>query len=256
MAQRFVTCYPTPEKAKAHMVCSAFARGCDGIVSDARIGLRDGDAFFYGLVPATRSIWLDAIAKKRDWYYADNAYFDKGRQAYYRVTKNDFQIHEWARPDYDRLERLQIRPRPWRDSGAHIVLCEQSEAFMRLCGYGTGWLDKTIEELRKYSDRPLRIRRWNRDKGKMLATLKADLNGAWALVTHMSAAANEALLAGVPVVVTGNCAARPMASTVLSEIESPRMPDGIMDWAAGLAANQWTVEELENGKCWSDLCAL
>lgn len=250
MANRLTISYPTPEKAKAHMICEAFARGCGGAVSDPRGGLKDGDAFFYGVVPATKPVWDAAIAKGRDWYYADNAYFDKGRQAYYRVTKNDFQISELVRPDYDRLDMLGIKVKPWRTSGEHIVVCEQSEAFMRLCGYGGGWLDKMINELKMHTDRPLRIRRWNRDKGKLLATLRVDLVNAWALVTHMSAAANEALITGVPVFVTGRCASAPMASADLSAIESPRMPDGVTEWAAGLAANQWSIDEISGGQCW------
>ena len=41
----------------------------------------------------------------------------------------------------------------------------------------------------------LTVRRWRRDKDKAASTLHGDLKNAHALVTHMSAAANEALLA-------------------------------------------------------------
>ena len=237
------------------MICEAFAQGCSGVVSDARKGIQEGAAFFYGVVPETLPIWKQVIAEGRDYYYADNAYFDKGRQAYYRVTKNALQLSALAKPDYLRLEAIGGKVRPWRTDGQHIVVCEQSDAFMNLCGYGAGWLDKTVSILKARTKRPLVIRRWNRDKGKMLATLRNDLVNAWCLVTHMSAASNEALLSGVPVIVTGPCAALPMSGKSLDEIDNPVMPDGREAWSAGLAANQWTVDELRNGKCWRELNA-
>jgi len=247
-----VTCYPSPGKAKARMLCEAFAGGCKGRVADYRV-LLSGPAFFYGVVAATYPLWKRVSDEGRDWYYADNSYFDRGRQAYYRVTRNKLQISDLSPPDFKRLDALGVKVKPWRTEGSHVVVCEQSDAFMKLCGYGSGWLDKTVAELRLYTDRPLRIRRWCRDKGKMMLSLREDLNGAWALVTHMSAASNEALTQGVPVFITGRCAASPMSSGPLSAIEKPLLRDGVLEWAAGLAANQWTVDELKSGKCWRDL---
>ena len=41
-----------------------------------------------------------------------------------------------------------------------------------------------------------------------------------------------------------------MASGELRDIENPPMPDGRADWAARLAANQWTAEEIRAGVAW------
>jgi hypothetical protein len=266
-----VTCYPTPGKQKALGICEAFARGAGGSVRDPRHGVQPGAAFFYGVVDATARIFETVRNEGRDWYYADNAYFDRGRQSYFRVTKNAFQLSKVVPGDYKRLDRAGVKIKPWRETGEHIVVCEQSAAFMRLCGYKGDWTSDVIAQLKQVTSRPLRVRTWNRDKGKMLATLKRDLigvraapateflpaveevPGAWALVTHMSAAANEALLAGVPVFVTGPCAALPMSNTDWRHIDNPVLYDGREEWAAGLVANQWTLDEMKSGKCWRDL---
>jgi hypothetical protein len=251
-----VTCYPSPGKVKAMMMCQAFARGCGGVLSDPRKGLRPGAAFFYGVVPETRALFNQARAEGRDWFYADNSYFDRGRQGYFRVTRNDFQVSDVMPPSYARLDDLGVKVKPWRETGDHIVLCEQSAAFMELCGYKGSWTRDALLALEGVG-RPIRVRQWDRDKNKMMGTLKSDLVNAWALVTHMSAAANEALLVGVPVFVTGACAAAPVASgTVVADlvtINAPEYPGGRSEWAAGLAGQQWTVDEIKSGKCWRDL---
>lgn len=251
-----VVCYPSPGKAKASMICEAFAAGCGGVVADYRKGLQPGAAFFYGVVSETRKLFEQARARG-DWLYCDNSYFDRGRQAYFRVTKDAFQISKIGAADYKRMDDIGAKVKPWRTEGSHILVCEQSAAFMELCGFGANWTNGIVDILSKYTDREIRVRSWNRDKGKMSATLKEDLRNAWALVTHMSAAANEALLVGVPVFVTGECAAMPVASgtaiEALRRIENPPLLGGRSEWAAHLVTQQWTPDEMRNGKCWREL---
>lgn len=251
-----VTCYPTPGKARALAICEAFAAGAGGrVCADLSLGLQPGAAFFYGVTEDTYPLWRAAKEDGRDWYYGDNSYFDRGRQAHFRVTKNAFQVSGMCDPKYSRLDAIGARIKPWRVGGAHVVVCEQSKSFLRLSGAGSDWLDKVLAELRAHTERPIRTRRWDRDKAKMSAGLQSDLAGAWALVTHSSAAANEALLSGVPVFVTGHCAALPMSSGVLAGIEAPARPDNREEWAAGVAANQWALDEIKSGQCWRDLNA-
>lgn len=249
-----VVCYPTPLKDKSRLLCEDFAAGCGGTVA-SRIALQPGAAFFYGVTDATLGVWRAARAEGRDWYYCDNAYFDVARERYFRITRNAFQLSGPAEPDNARFEALYpwSRMKPWRKTGRHIVVCETSAWFMELCGYGPHWLTDTLGELARHTDRPVRLRRWLGNKVAQAASLQADLDGAWALVTHCSAAANEAVLAGIPVFVTGESAAAPMASGPLSNIEHPLTPAGRREWAAGLASNQWTQAEIRNGTAWRSL---
>ena len=246
-----VTAYPQPGKARSRAVLEAFAQGCGGaIVGDGPAGLSPGAAAFYGLVGIEHLLNL-AIAEEREFFYGDNGHFDVSRQRYFRFAKNSFQItFPKVAPNALRFQQTGAELKPWTFSGNHIVVVEQSEHFLSLSGAGRNWLERTVLSLKQHTDRPIVIRRWRRDKDKASATLRADLRGAWALVTHMSAAATEAVLAGVPVFVSGRCAALPMASGELSKIENPKRPEGREDWAGRLAASQWTLEELYNGDAW------
>ena len=205
----------------------------------------DGAAAFYGVVGIEH---LFAAAKWRVWYYGDNAYFNAGRGKFYRFTRCAFQeTAPTVAPDHDRLRKLGVSVRPWAIGGRHIVVVEQSPHFLKLSGAGEGWLAETMITLRRHTDRPIIIRPWSRSKAKISATLEQDLKGAHALVTHMSAAANEALVAGIPVFCSIQCAAGAFSGGDLSTIEHPLHRQGREDWAARLAAAQWTLDELRAG---------
>ena len=212
--------------------------------------LEPGAAAFYGVV-GIEHLLRRAIAEGREWWYGDNAYLDAVRGKYFRFARNAMQW-PYAPPDYARLRAIGVTVRPWRRSGRNVVVVEQSEHFLKLCGREY-WLGNALRAIKAQSDRPVKVRRWSRDKAKAVRGLAADLKDAWCLVTHMSAAATEAVLAGVPVFVSGPCAAVPMASGDLANIETPKYPDGREEWAARLAAAQWTMDELRSGLAWRTL---
>jgi hypothetical protein len=60
-----------------------------------------------------------------------------------------------------------------------------------------------------------------------------------------------AAIQGIPVITLGACAANPI-SNKMEDIEKPKFFD-IEQWAYNLAANQWTIEEMENGTCWNEV---
>lgn len=245
MGNHFVRCFPQPGKAKSRDILEAFAAGTSG----ARY---DGIPSFFG-VKGIEETWKLARASGR-YYYLDNAYFDVTRGSHFRVGRNSLQ--DWScPPDYSRLEKLGLVILPWRKSGAHIVVTMQSPHFMEeVAGWPGGanaWQAEVLTKIKKYTDRTIVVRHWNPDKPMLARTLREDLQGAWCLVTHSSAAANEAVLDGIPVFVLGQGSALPMGLSMLEQIEKPRMPDGREAWAATLAANQWTLDELRKGMPWA-----
>lgn len=198
---------------------------------------------FYGARPAWLHLWQQARSEGRDWWYVDNSYFDAGREQYFRATKNALQHDGRGESDGKRLAALGVAVKPWRSGGYHIVVCVQSDEFLRVVAGvdngAAGWL-ASIRRVLGGTKRPLVVRA-KRDSRPLVD----DLAGAHALVTYCSAAANEALIAGVPVHVAAGAALD--LSTPLAEIDTPRRPDGRERWAAVLADNQWTLEELERG---------
>jgi hypothetical protein len=252
--------YPQPGKLKSEEILVAFAKGAPGGYIRTLPELVDGfAAAFYGTLGLEQ---LLAAARARaalglgDYFYIDNAYFDVARRRYFRVSRNALQ-RAGSTPDLSRLDELGISIEPWRRAGRGILVVEQSDYFLReVCGYPGGlaaWRENVMRELARHTDRPIRVRSWMRDKSKAAATLEEDLASAWALVTHASAAAVTAVLAGVPVFLTGETPALEVGLSQFSSIERPRYPDGRREWAARLAASQWRLDEMASGRAWRAL---
>lgn len=252
-----VTCYPQPGKSRSADILRRFAAGARGKISSNSGVLEPGPAAFFGVVGITHLLG-QARADGRDWFYGDNSYFDATRMVMTRFGKNALQDSGGGAPAWDRFKATGIKVQPWKTSGRSIIVCQQSDHYMEkvACwpGGGPAWLDGVLSALKANTDRPIIVRPHDPSKMPSGATFRVALADAWALVAHASAAANEAILAGVPAFVTGACAASRMASDDLRLIESPVRPDGREEWAAALAGQQWTLSEIENGTAWRALC--
>lgn len=250
-----VSCYPVPGKAKSLKICEAFAQGCGGeIVTDGN--LRDGPAVFAGVMDGNEQTWIqlrerEANPETRQGYYQiDNAYFDSARETYFRATKDAIQHSGIGESDGSRFAALGIDIKPWRLHGDVIIVCAQSQHWMRVIEqYAGEWALDVVYQLRRYTRKPIQIRPWQRNKAIQTASLPADLKTAHALVTWNSAAAVTALLAGVPVVCAGQGAASPLSGTI-QQIDTPPMLDR-EPWAAVLADHQFTLDEMRSGMAWS-----
>jgi hypothetical protein len=213
--------------------------------------LMPGGIILYGCLRGLLPTLRQAQSEKREWVYLDNAYF--GRDRFFRATRNAYQHDGAGDAGPERWEALGLAIKPWRKAGRHIVLCPPEPIATNLWGVRSDWLEATVAELAKHTDRSIRIRR--RIGNRLMPgvpSLESDLKDAWALVCWRSNAAVEALLAGVPVVCDPAAAAFRM-SGMISGVENPRMPDDREEWAACLANNQWTVAEMRDGTCWREL---
>jgi hypothetical protein len=249
-----LTAYPVAGKRKSADLCQAFLDGAgSGHIAHDGV-LRDGDAVFYGVDSSNEHIWRAVKREKRRYYYIDNAYFDATRGSQFRVAVNAFQHSGLGSSDGKRFRKLGVAIKPWRKSRSDdpVILCPQSEHFMRmLAGVDFDWTRTALSAIAMFTDRPTVTRAWNPDKVALGASLGADLEHAHALVTWSSAAAVSAVLAGVPVVCGGPCAAAPMGGD-MSDLESLPQPER-EQWAGVLADNQWTVDEMRSGTAWRAL---
>jgi hypothetical protein len=228
-------------------VLEAFAAGCGGkLDSTLAQKLQPGDAAFYGVRPGWLHLWNQAKVEKRNWYWLDNSWFDSSRETMFRVGCNAVQSWSHKLSTGTRLARLGVRIRPWQKRGAHIVVCNQSDEFMRTIARwpdgAAGWQRTIVKHLQASTERKIVVR----DK-QCPRPLAEDLKEAWLLITHSSAAAIEALISGVPVIVTDRDCASAGFSTPFDEIERPHYRDGREGWAARLADSQWTLQELRTG---------
>lgn len=174
-------------------------------------------------------------------------------------------------------KNLNLNLKDYRKNGNHILLCLQ-----RNSGWSMGdvdsqeWALKTIEEIRKYSDRPIVIRLHPGDKetkrivkaGPPLCKIKFDygitlsqneniiddLKNCWAAVNHNSSPVVGAAIEGVPVFVTNseNSQCKDIANTDLSLIANPQLLDR-QQWIERISMFHWNFDELKSGECWNHM---
>ncbi len=237
-----VNCYALPGKQKSLDICTAFAEGCGGtLITDNHY--RPGPAMFYGVSTKNEHIWRSVRANKDEFWYSDNSYFDAVRTKQFRVTKNRYQHDGQGTSDGKRFARLGIEVEHYRANEGYVLVVPQSDQFMHVVvGYEGEWLEHIAAKLPQ--EAAVKIRPWSSDKPGLQKTLRADLMGAKHLVTYSSAAAVQAVLAGVRVTCSENCAAYCFSGAmVASDAERWR-------WASVLADNQFDLAELADGTAW------
>ena len=163
---------------------------------------------------------------------------------------------------------LNLELKPWRSNGNHILLCLQRNGGWSMQGLNSvSWMDYTITNIRKYSNRPIVVRAHPGDK-KIKSILKInhknvslsnkenlvdDLKGAWATVVYNSSPSVASAIEGVPVFLTDpqpkNSQSFDIANTDISNIENPIMPDR-QNWIEKLSMCHWKFDELKSGAAW------
>lgn len=235
--------YSVPTEKTSPLFAAAFAQGCGGMVRTGYVG---GAWAGFGS-PANWWELQNSIADGDEFYYGDHGYFQRGK--YYRITKNAYFHDGRGITDYKRIKTFIDKPRDWQKGGKYIVVCPQSDGFFKMRGMTqSGWLDKTVNDLLFHSDRQMKIH-YKRDAEPLESLLK----DAHAVVSYSSNAALVALMNGVPAFNTGDSHARHVTLSDLTKIEKPFYPENRYEWAAVLADNQWTLDEMKSGMAWRHL---
>jgi len=174
--------------------------------------------------------------------------------------------------------QLNVTLRPYRQTGNHILLCLQRNGGWSMAGDDVvTWTLLTINQIRQYSSRPIRIRVHPGDKQAPVYTneilrscathqykdiqisnpktaLTQDLKHCWAVVNHNSNPTVSALIEGFPVFVTDpeKSQCRDVANTDLSQIETPILFDR-QAWIQKISQCHWSHAELRSGQCWQHM---
>jgi hypothetical protein len=161
-----------------------------------------------------------------------------------------------------------------------ILLQLPGDASLRESNHGE-WLLDTIEELRKITQREIRIRfhpamsekgheNFFGDVGKIVfknypkivwsdgigRTLQDDLKEAKTCVTYSSGSAIDSIVYGIPTIAIdeGNFA-YPISSKTLDAVEEPILADAetVNQWLQNLSYCQWNRIEMSNGRAWTHI---
>jgi hypothetical protein len=181
-------------------------------------------------------------------------------------------------PDPTRWEKLRrdlkLTMKPWQTTrGKHILITCQRDGGWSMDGQPLmPWLLKTIKELRKHTDRPIKIRFHPGDK-KVLDHKRAiaryrlpgvsishyenmlqDFINCHAVISYNSSPGVAAAVEGVPVFVLdpARSQAAEVAHNDLSQIENIQEFDRDI-WIQKMAQMHWTLDELKDGTAWRHL---
>ena len=181
----------------------------------------------------------------------------------------------WDNPDPRRWQQisrdLRIQLKDWRTNGNHILICTQRNGGWSMKGLNvTQWLEKTVDEIKKYSNRPIIVRGHPGDKtaatylkskpGRYTVStnehILQDFVNAWAVVTYNSTPGVAASIEGIPAFVTDSVPqtsqAYPVSNYTLSNIENPELKERKC-WIEKLSMCHWKFEELSNGSAWEHI---
>lgn len=231
----------------------------------------DSSQFQFG--DSQEPIMLRGILKKkiihkcwdnnRPFYFMDTGYFGNevknsnphGWKYWHRVVKDDLQHTEIRKVPDDRFRSLKRNFNPWKKNGKKILIAAPDEKPCKFYGIELHqWIDQTVKEIKKHTDRPIEIRERKKNRYNRVAvdTLEQALNNdVFALVTFNSNAAVESVFHGIPVfTLAPSNAAQPVGKTDLSEIEKPyyASDDERYAWGCSLAYGQVHTSELRSGK--------
>jgi hypothetical protein len=163
--------------------------------------------------------------------------------------------------------------RPWNPTGELIVICGQHDTSEQWKGMPrmSTWIEQQINEIRKYTQRPVLVRPHPRNQINFDETkfknvkirmpkrdfrtyddtdFKATLGRTWAVINHSSNPAMEAVIQGIPVFVSESSLCHEVGNTHLHEINKPAMPNRFT-WANQLAYTEWFEDEIEQGLPWT-----
>lgn len=240
--------YPVAGKRKSRDICAAFVRSQGGLIAVRGSLDLKAVSVFYGVDDSNAEVWRAVNKAGLPFVYIDNSYFDAARGWQYRATLNRLQHAGDGQSTGERLAALGVDILPPKTDGLYWLEVEQSPLFMRHIGrYGADWCNDVLR-LRGEDRVPRRRRAWSANKPGLAESFASDLASAACVVTHSSAAAVEAVLAGARVVTSLHSAAwrfaRYPTPGILPDADDRRR------WAAVLADNQWTLDEFASGKAW------
>ena len=194
-----------------------------------------------------------------------------GLNGVFPTTANYF----WDNPDPRRWQQISkhlgIQLQNWRQTGKHILVCTQRNGGWSMKGLSvTDWLEKTVDEIKKYTDRPIIVRGHPGDKSardylqskpgrytvSTNGSILEDFKNAWATVTYNSSPGVASSIEGVPAFITDPIPEISQAHAVgnydLSKLENPDLKDR-QAWVERLAMCHWHFGELDDGSAWKHM---
>ena len=169
------------------------------------------NSMFWGFVNNNMQLVKKLEERKHPFWFTDTPYFGrfennnlKPDNHYWRICKNRIHVQYLKGCKSDRFDKFGIKIKAPDFKGSKILVCPSSYGIHTYLDR-PNWTQETVEQIKRYTDRPIKIREKPRGKGTSgpsvaKVPLAEDLKDAWICVTSCSISAIEALCMGIPVI--------------------------------------------------------
>jgi hypothetical protein len=212
----------------------------------------------------------ECVKNNIDFYYIDTGYLPQIKKRWHRFCKNNFQVlnhlsseeigqrtniktiknkfKEIMQVDYDNFKPTS------QVNGSKILVAPPTTKVFKHYDYKVSqWILKTVEKIKKFSDKEVIIREKPKcrkiriNENKFLDQLKKD--DIHCVVTFSSIVSIEAILNGYPVITLGPNAASYLSEGKIENIDNPYFPDKdkIKEHLLYLSSCQFEKEDFSNG---------
>jgi hypothetical protein len=209
-----------------------FAEACKGNL----VKVWDGKSIpvVVGNLHGADDIQIECRKRNHPYILIDHGYFNRDMG----LNWARFCVSNYHCTDFRDSDRKIPKVNEWKQ-GDNIIVIPPADKIKKIYG-ANDWLDKTISEIKRYSDKRIIV------KHKSDGNLSDLLRNAHCLVSFGSVSEVEAMISGVPVIVSAFSPAIPVSNRI-ENIENLVYPDRIR-WLHSLAAAEWHKDEMD--KCW------
>lgn len=191
---------------------------------------------------------------------AENGYIPRAGESWYALARDGHNgSGYWFVGKEDRWAKLGRTIKPWAyDPKGHVVVADQRGIGSEIMRSPSNFIDHITPKLRRIfarrdkKDIPEFRPRFHPGRHAPKTTLAQDLQGARALVTWASNAANEALLMGYPAFRTAPFHVNPAVQSELLHLPEPIETDREAGFRV-LAWAQWSLAEVRDGSAFKSL---
>lgn len=218
-----------------------------------------------GRMAANQTVWKQFRDTGRPVIVAEVGMLNRGHTWKLGINGTGFNAYYGEHLIANRAAQSKLQVKPWQCHGSNILIALQRTDSEQWAGQPTinHWLNQTVCDIKKHSDRPIVIRPHPRHQipdvsGCVIQRPNAvpgtyddfdfvqNLNSAWAVVNLNSGPGSQAIMNGVPAFVHSSSLAAPVANLDIAQIENPVRPDRT-SWLEMLAHTEWTVTEIASG---------
>lgn len=227
---------------------------------------------FAGILRGEGLIYRYCKENNKNFLYVDHAYLSRAynfkdpTNEWMRITPNAFTWSKNQLEPPDRWNQYFVRRyqlSPWnRNNGSYILALPPSNATKAMFPESAEWMEKTLAEISKLSNLPIKVREKpaqvtvDPNTNQVIGgtsivhknTIEADMLGAKLIVTFNSAVPVLGTVLGIPCFCSPYAAAYPM-NINLNYINNPPEPNR-QEWLNQLVHHQYTSEEMKNGQVW------